>query len=82
MENTKIDRKLVLDVMIRHETLTVPDLAKKETLGITPDLTHLEYLLEELHDSGHLQELPGVTPLTYTITKRGIEEGLRLRKAP
>jgi hypothetical protein len=80
MKNIKIDRGLVLDSMISHETLTVTDLAKQEALGTTPDITHLKYLLEELHDSGHLQQLPGVTPLTYTITKKGIEEGVRLRK--
>jgi hypothetical protein len=80
MKNIKIDRGLVLDSMISHETLTVADLAKQEALGTTPDIIHLEYLLEELHDSGHLQQLPGVTPLTYTITKKGIEEGVRLRK--
>ena len=80
MNNNKIDRKVVLDTMITHETLTVTDLAKPENLGMTPDVTHLKYLLDELHQSGHLQELNGVSPLTYTITQKGIEEGVRLRK--
>lgn len=77
--NNKVDRKIVLDALIRHETLTLPDLVKKENLGVVPDITHLKYLLEELNGSGHLQNLPGVNPLTYTITHKGIEEGLRLR---
>ena len=80
MENIKMDRGLVLDLMISHETLTAADLAKQEMLGMTPDIAHLKYLLDELRDSGHLQQLPGVNPLTYTITKKGIEEGVRLRK--
>lgn len=80
MKNQKIDRRVVLDAMIRHETLSIEDLAKQETLGLTPDVTHLKYLLAELHDSGHLQQLQGVSPTTYTITRKGIEEGMRLRK--
>jgi hypothetical protein len=78
-KDNKIDRKIVLETLIRHETLTLPDLAKKENIGVVPDIAHLKYLLDELHDSGHLHNLPGVNPLTYTITKKGIEEGVRLR---
>ena len=80
MENIQINRKLVLDAMIMHETLSVANLAKDEIFGSTPDITHLQYLLEELNSSGHLQQLPGVNPVTYTITQKGIEEGFRLRK--
>ena len=77
--NNKLDRKIVLDALIRHETLALPDLAKKENLGVVPDITHLKYLLEELDGNGQLQILPGTDPVTYTITQKGIEEGLRLR---
>lgn len=81
MTNNKIDRGVVLDTLIKHETLTIDDLAKKENIGIVPDATHLRLLLEELRDSGHLQDLPGVVPLTYTITKKGIDEGVRLKQS-
>jgi hypothetical protein len=76
---TKLDRQVVLDTLIKHETLTIDDLAKKETIGVIADVAHLRFLVEELKDSGHLQNLPGVVPLTYTITKKGIDEGVRLR---
>jgi hypothetical protein len=81
IKTTKIDRTLVLNAMIRHETQTIPDLAKDETFGPEADIIHLNYLVQELEGSGHLQQLAGVNPPTYTITKKGIEEGLRLRNA-
>jgi hypothetical protein len=80
MEMIKIDRKTVLDTLIKHETLTIDDLTKKENIGVVPDPEHLRFLLEELRDSGHLENLPGVEPLTYTITKKGIDEGVRLKE--
>jgi hypothetical protein len=81
MTHNKIDRKIVLETLIKHETLTIDDLEKKENIGIVPDAAHLRLLLEELRDSGHLENLPGVIPLTYTITKKGIDEGVRLKQA-
>lgn len=80
MKNNKIDRKRVLNVLIQHETLTGDDLANKEYLGIEPDAVHLRFLLQELQDEGYIQDLAGVKPVTYTITKTGIDEGLRLRR--
>jgi hypothetical protein len=79
MDNTKIDREIVLDTLIKHETLTIDDLGKAENIGVAPDPVHLRLLLEELSGSGHLENLPGVLPLTYTITKKGIDEGVRLK---
>jgi hypothetical protein len=76
----KIDRTIVLETLIKHETLTIEDLMKKENSGVMPDQVHLKFLLEELSDSGHIVHLKGVTPLTYSITRKGIEEGVRLGK--
>jgi predicted ArsR family transcriptional regulator len=76
-----LDRKLVLEALIKHETLTIDDLSKKENIGVVADKNHLQLLLTELLNSGHLEDLPGVQPLTYTITQKGIEEGVRLRAA-
>jgi hypothetical protein len=75
-----INRTLLLNTLIRHETLTIVDIAKKENLGIIPDRHHLNFLLEELIESGDIDTLDGVTPCTYTITDQGIKEGARLNE--
>ncbi|MCE3282163.1 MAG: hypothetical protein K0Q66_900 [Chitinophagaceae bacterium] len=82
MKNKRIDRQILLETLIKHETLTIIDLAKEENLGLVPDPNHLDLLLQELRDSGHVEDLPGVLPVTYTITVKGIDEGLRLRNLP
>lgn len=79
MTHNTLDRKIVLETLIKHETLTIDDLGKKENIGVVADKNHLQLLLTELLNSGHLEDLPGVKPLTYTITQKGIEEGVRLR---
>lgn len=74
-----INRTIVLNSLVRHETLTIVDITKVENLGVVPDRVHLNYLLTELMESGHIQTLNGVTPVTYTITRKGIAEGKRLK---
>lgn len=71
---------IVLNTLIRHETLTIDDLGKKENLGMVPNQDHLNFLLIELEQSGYIMLLDGVTPKTYTITVKGIEEGKRLNQ--
>jgi hypothetical protein len=75
---TNINRTMVLNSLIKHETLTILDIRKAENLGMVPDNVHLNFLLNELIESGDLNTLNGVTPLTYTITTKGITEGARL----
>ncbi len=75
-----INRTVLLNSLIRHETLTIADIAKKENLGMTPDMAHLNFLLEELVESGDINTLDGVSPCTYTITDQGIKEGARLNE--
>lgn len=77
---TTINRMIVLNTLIRHETLTIDDLGKKENLGMVPNQDHLNFLLIELEQSGYIMLLDGVTPKTYTITVKGIEEGKRLNQ--
>ena len=77
---TNINRTMVLNSLIKHETLTITDIAKEENLGIVPDKTHLNYLINELVESGHVHALDGVIPTTYTITTKGINEGMRLQR--
>jgi predicted transcriptional regulator len=76
-----VNRAIVLHTLIKHETLTIGDIAKEENLGLVPNHEHLGFLLEELIESGHIGMLDGVLPNTYTITAKGIKEGARLTEA-
>jgi len=73
-----LNRELVLNTLIRHETLTIIDIRKEKNIGVIPDKIHLNYLLNELMESGHIQTLNGVVPATFTITSKGISEGKRI----
>lgn len=73
-----VNRKILLDTLIKHETLTEDDIAKEKNLGLVPDKAQLGYLLSELALSGHILVLSGAVPVTYTITQKGIDEGMRL----
>lgn len=73
-----LNRSIVLNTLIKHETLVIGDLSKKENLGLMPNTSHLQLLIDELIESGHVHQLDGVTPCTYTITDKGIQEGKRL----
>ncbi|WP_204282077.1 hypothetical protein [Pontibacter burrus] len=70
-----------MNALIKHETLTIDDFAKVGNLGASPGGNHLQLLVDELVQSGHIQTLDGVIPCTYTITDEGIKEGARLAKA-
>lgn len=74
----QVTRKIVLDTLTRHETLTIDDIGKEENLGLVPDKSQLRYLLRQLTMSGFIQVLGGIAPITYTITTKGIEERDRL----
>ncbi|HEX8314943.1 MAG TPA: hypothetical protein VF609_08120 [Flavisolibacter sp.] len=73
-----VNRKILLDTLIKHETLTEDDIAKEENLGVVPNKEQLGFLLNELNLSGHIQVLSGAEPITYSITQKGIDEGRRL----
>ena len=75
---TNLNRTEVLNSLIKHETLTILNIRKPENLGMVLNNNHLNFLLNELMESGHIETLNGVTPLTYTITNKGIAEGERL----
>ena len=75
---TSLNREIVLNTLIIHETLTIDDLAREENLGTTFEGNHLQFLVDELMESGHIHMLNEVTPCTYTITDKGISEGERL----
>jgi predicted transcriptional regulator len=73
-----VNRALLLNTLIKHETLTIADLAKEENIGLVPNKDHLKFLLDELSESGYVHMLDGVKPYTYTITDKGIREGARI----
>ena len=75
-----INRTIVLNTLIKHETLTATDVEKEENLGLVPDGNNLKFLLDELVESGHISILGGASKLTYTITNKGISEGIRLNE--
>ena len=77
---TNINRAVVLNTLIKHETLTIVDIRKAENIGMVPDKVHLNFLLNELIESRDIQTLNGVTPLTYTKTTKGIAECKGLKK--
>ena len=74
-----LNRIVVLNTLIRHETLTVEDLSKEENLGMIPNEHHLKLLLEELEQGSYVKQLGGTALCTYTITNKGIAEGKRLK---
>jgi hypothetical protein len=75
-----LNRATVLNTLIKHETLIIHDIGKEENMGFVPNQEHLQFLLDELTESRHLNILSGVTPCTYTITDKGIAEGKRLKE--
>jgi len=74
-----LNRKLLLNTLIQHETLTLTDIGKEKNLGLTPNKHHLQLLLDELEQDSFIQKLSGAVPCTYTVTDKGITEGKRLR---
>ena len=73
-----VTRHLLLSTLSQHKNLTIDDIAKPEKLGLRPDPGQLKYLLHQLTIRGHIHILKDVKPITYTLTKEGIEENDRL----
>ena len=74
-----LNRKLLLNTLIKHETLTLTDIGREKNLGLTPNKHHLQLLLDELEEDSYIQKLDGAMPCTYTVTDKGIAEGNRLK---
>lgn len=73
-----VNRKIVLDTLLKHETLTLDDITKSENLGLVPDKGQLQFILHQLRIKGFIVVLTGAVPATYTITTEGIQESERL----
>ncbi|MGZ8545285.1 MAG: hypothetical protein ACXWV0_08305 [Flavisolibacter sp.] len=78
----KVSRQVVLNTLIKHETLTINDIADPGNLGMRADAVQLQSTLDQLVDAGLVTVLDGAHPATYTITSKGIEEGERLKNEP
>jgi len=74
-----LNRTLLLNTLIKHETLTLTDIGKQENLGLTPNKHHLQMLLDQLEQESCIQKLSGAMPCTYTVTDKGIAEGNNLK---
>jgi hypothetical protein len=74
----QINPLMVLNTLIKHETLTIDDLSKEENLGIPSNPEEVQSVLNKLADSRFVIALDNVSPPTYTITTKGISEGARL----
>ena len=74
-----LDRILVLNTLIKHETLKLPDLGKEENLGMVPNEHQLLSLLDGLEYDRLIEKIDGAVPCTYTVTCAGIAEGKRLK---
>lgn len=68
------NRNVLLHAMVKHETLTINDIMKKENLGIEPDKSQVSNTIKELHKDGAIEQLNDVEPATFTITVKGITE--------
>ena len=74
-----LNRKVLLNTLIKHETLTLTDIAKERNLGLIPNKQHLQLLLDELEQDSYIKKLDGAIPCTYTVTDKGIAEGNRIK---
>lgn len=78
---TNINRNVLLHTMIKHETLTIQDIMKKENLGVEPNVAQLKLLITDLQNDGTIEQLNNVLPETLTITVKGIAEYAGLTEA-
>ena len=74
-----LNRIVLLNTLIKHETLTLTDIGLEKNLGVVPNKHHLQLLLDELEESHYIKKLNGAVPCTYTVTSKGIAEGSRLK---
>lgn len=75
------DRNVLLHTMVKHETLTINDIMKKENLGVEPNVDRLNFSISQLQQDGAIEQLSDVEPATFTITVKGIAEYASLTSA-
>lgn len=68
------NRNVLLHAMVKHETLTIHDIMKKENLGVEPDKGQVTNTIKELQTDGAIEQLNDIEPATFTITVKGITE--------
>lgn len=72
-----LNRTVVLNTLIKHETMTLEDLVKGKNFSTVPDEHHLKLLLKELEEDGYIEQIGAIESCTLTITSKGIAEGNR-----
>lgn len=75
---TSITPIIVLKALVKHETLTLPDLMLEKNLGVRVANEEVATAVEKLHQQDLVDMLDGVKPPTYTITEKGIEASQQL----
>ncbi len=73
---TNLTPQIVLHALVKHETLTLPDLMEEHNLGVPLAQTDVENALVELKAQKLVSILEGTEPTTYTITRKGIEQSV------
>lgn len=73
-----ITRKIILETLSHHQSLTLNDIRSEENLGFIPDPFQLTFLLRQLIIKEQVRVVSGVSPVTYAITGKGMEERTRL----
>lgn len=76
-----LNRKIILDTLIKHETIMLSEFGNDQNMGFKPNMVHMQLLLDELEQESFIQKLSGAVSCTYSITNKGIEEGERLNSA-
>lgn len=74
-------RNILLHTMVKHETLTINDIMKKENLGVEPNVGQVNNSISEMQQDGTIEQLSNVEPATFTITVKGIAEYASLTDA-
>ena len=63
---------MLLHTMVKHETLTIDDLLKKENLGVEPNVAQAKLLISELRQDHLIEQLSDVVPETLTNTNKAM----------
>jgi hypothetical protein len=71
-----INRTILLNTLVKHETMTIDDLQREENMGMVFNRQQLWYLLRSLQNDGFITILHGAEPCTYTVTTAGIERAM------
>jgi hypothetical protein len=73
------NRILLQHTLFKHHTLALTAMGKQEMPGLAPNKHHLQLLLDKLQQQSFLVKRSDALACSYTITCKGIAEGIRLK---